>query len=127
MALVTGLSVITSAFAQEQHKKNNSAEASPAAAKGKLVPITEKETAWAAKARAAYPLKVCLASDEKFDGAEKPAEFIYRETGKPDRLVMFCCEGCGDDFMKDPAMYLAKLDAATQAKAGKKAHKANHD
>ena len=29
-----------------------------------------------------------------------------------------CCEGCGDDFMKEPAKYLVKLDAAEKSKAG---------
>jgi hypothetical protein len=60
-------------------------------------------------------------------------EFIYREAGKPDRLVMFCCEGCGDDFMKEPGKYLAKLDAAAMArsspgkKTDEKGHNANHN
>jgi hypothetical protein len=45
---------------------------------------------------------------------EKNAEFIYREAGKPDWLVMFCCDGCEEDFMKEPAKYLAKLAVAAK-------------
>ena len=39
---------------------------------------------------------------------------------QPDRLVRFCCDGCPDDFMKDPAKYLKQLDAAAQP--GAEAH-----
>ena len=51
--------------------------------------------------------------------------------GKPDRLVIFCCDGCNEDFLKEPAPFLAKLEAAKNAKAkegGKKpeAHKGHH-
>jgi hypothetical protein len=42
----------------------------------------------------------------------KPAEYIYRAEGQTDRLVMFCCSGCEEDFMKAPAAHLAKIDAA---------------
>jgi YHS domain-containing protein len=27
-------------------------------------------------------------------------------------VVFFCCEGCSDDFKKEPAKFLGKLDAA---------------
>lgn len=42
---------------------------------------------------------------------------IYRVDGKADRLLVFCCDGCEDDFMKEPAKYLAVLDAAAKKKA----------
>jgi hypothetical protein len=32
--------------------------------------------------------------------------------------VLFCCEGCIEDFKGDPAKFLAKLDAAAKAKSG---------
>lgn len=86
------------------------------AATGELVKPTDKEAAWLAKARKEYPLTVCLTSDEKLGSMGESAEFIYRVKGAPDRLVMFCCEGCQDDFVKEPAKYLAKLDAAAKAK-----------
>ena len=31
-----------------------------------------------------------------------------------DRLLIFCCDGCEEDFMKDTAKYLAVLDAAAE-------------
>jgi hypothetical protein len=63
VALLSGLFAIVSPLAQEGQKKTQSAESSVAAAKGKLVPLTEKEAAWAAKVRAAYP-NICITSDE---------------------------------------------------------------
>jgi hypothetical protein len=47
----------------------------------------------------------------------KSPEYIYRVDGKPDRLLIFCCDGCEEDFMKDTAKYLAVLDAAAKNKA----------
>lgn len=103
--------------ADHPHKKGDSSQTAGA---GKLVKLTKEDAAWAAKARAAYPLKVCLASDEKLGAMGDNAEYIYREAGKPDRLIIFCCDGCEDDFKKEPAKFLAKLDAATKAKSAAK-------
>ena len=89
----------------------------PAAKNGRLIRVTEKDAAWAAKQTATYPLDVCLTSDEKLGGMGKPADFIYRVEGQPDRLVRFCCAGCDEDFMKEPAKFLAKIDAAKNGKA----------
>ena len=105
-----------------------------AAKTGKLVAVAEKDAAWAAKARKEYPLDACLTSDEKLGSMGKSPEYIYRVEGKPDRLVVFCCDGCEDDFMKDPAKYLAKIDAAkSKGRAGaspkadeKNPHKGHH-
>ena len=91
----------------------------PTVGPGKLVPVTEKEAAWAAKERKIYPLTVCVSSGEPLGSMGKAPEYIYRVDGKPDRLVLFCCSGCEEDFMKDPAKHLAKLDAAAAAKAKK--------
>jgi hypothetical protein len=120
--LALGLSFTASVFAHEAHgkEKEKSAAAAAPAKGGQMVKITEKEAAWAKTQRASYPLTVCVTSDEKLGSMGDNAELIYREAGKPDRLVIFCCDGCGDDFMKDPAKYLAKLDAAAKAKAGQK-------
>lgn len=122
VALTLGLSNATRVLAHEAHKKEKEkTEAqAPAAKAGVLVKLTEKDAAWAAKQRAAYPLKVCLTSDEKLGSMGDNAELIYREEGKPDRLLIFCCDGCGDDFAKDPAKYLAKLDAAAKEKSAAK-------
>lgn len=92
------------------------AQGERAAGAGKLVRVTEKEAAWAEKARANYPLDVCLTSDEKLGSMGKSPEYIYRVAGQPDRLVIFCCDGCEEDFMKAPAKYLAKIDQAAKSK-----------
>jgi hypothetical protein len=84
---------------------------------GKLIRVTEKDAAWAAKARQTYPLEVCVTSDEKLGSMGKSPEYIYRVAGQPDRLVLLCCDGCEEDFMKAPAKFTAKLDAAAKAKS----------
>lgn len=91
--------------------------ATAAAAKtGQLIRITakssEKDIAWAKQERASYPLNVCVTSDAKLGSMGKSPEFIYRVEGQPDRLVVFCCAGCDEDFLAEPAKHLAKIDAA---------------
>lgn len=103
--------------ARADHHKEAKKEAVPSA--GKLIPVTAKEAAWAAEARKTYPLDVCVVADDKLGSMGKSPEYIYRVTGKPDRLVVFCCSGCEEDFMKEPAKYLAKIDTAAAAKAKK--------
>jgi hypothetical protein len=115
-ALALGLTISGHAFAAEHGKHSEKSGAATTKAAGELVKLTEKDAAWAAKARAAYPLKVCVTSDEKLGSMGDNAEYAYREKGKPDRLVVFCCEGCEDDFKKEPAKYLAKIDAAAKQK-----------
>lgn len=90
------------------------------AAAGTLIPVTEKDAAWAKQARRDYPLTVCVTSDEPLGSMGKSPEYIYRVAGQPDRLVVFCCEGCEEDFLKEPAKYLAKIDAAKTARQGAK-------
>jgi hypothetical protein len=126
-AVATALVVPTGMAAEGQ----SSVKTAPAAKPGKLIPLTEKDAEWAAQARKAYPLKTCLTSDEALGSMGDSPEYIYRVEGKPDQLVVFCCDGCNEDFLKDPAPYLAKLDAAkdAKAKAGAKkedAHKGHH-
>lgn len=109
------LLVAVPAFAQHDHHGAKSPAAADAKA-GQLIRVGEKDAAWAAKERARYPLDVCVASDEKLGSMGKSPEYIYRVDGKPDRLVVFCCAGCDEDFLKDPAKHLAKIDAAAKAK-----------
>lgn len=118
-------------LAADGPKPADAAKMVPAAKPGKLIPLSEKDAEWAVNARKAYPLKTCLTSDEALGSMGESPEYIYRVEGKPDQLVVFCCDGCNEDFLKDPAPYLAKLDAAkdTKAKAGPKkedAHKGHH-
>ncbi|HVU15461.1 MAG TPA: hypothetical protein VHD32_00940 [Candidatus Didemnitutus sp.] len=90
------------------------------AAAGQLVLVNDKtDAAWLAKARADYPLTSCVVSGDKFDGGEmgKQMDFVYKQEGKPDRLVRMCCKDCIKDFRKDPAKYLKGIDDAAAAKA----------
>jgi len=75
-----------------------------------------------AAARPGYPLKTCLVSNEPLGSMGEAAGHIHRAPGQPDRVVFFCCEGCGEDFKASPAKFLAKVDAAAAqaAKSGKK-------
>lgn len=107
-------------LAADAPKPADSAKQAPAEPAGKLVALTPKDAEWAAAARKTYPLTVCLTSDEPLGSMGESAEYIYRVEGKPDRLVVFCCDGCNEDFLKEPAPYLAKLEAAKKAKEGAK-------
>jgi hypothetical protein len=99
-----------------------------AAPTGRLVPVSEKDVAWASQARKTYPLDVCVTSDEKLGSMGKSPEYIYRAEGQPDRLVVFCCAGCEEDFLKAPAKYLAKIDAAKRGQSAPKGeHKGHHE
>jgi hypothetical protein len=67
----------------------------------------------------AYPLSTCVVSGDELGHMGKPVEYVYKQTGKPDRVVMLCCKDCIADFEKNPAAYLKKLDDAASAKAKK--------
>lgn len=55
-----------------------------------------------------YPLGTCVVSGEKLGGdMGEPVDRVYNN-----RLVRFCCKGCVNEFAKDPAKYIAKLDQA---------------
>lgn len=69
----------------------------------------------------AYPLTTCVVSGETLGDMGKPVDYIHKEEGKPDRLVKFCCKMCVGKFKKDPAKYLAILDAAPAPAAASKA------
>ena len=58
-----------------------------------------------------YPLTTCVVSGEALGGGTMAPIDIVHEG----RLVSFCCKGCTKDFNKDPAAYLAKIDAAVVA------------
>ena len=69
----------------------------------------------AAKAKP-YPLKVCVVSDEKF-GGDMGDPYVFTYEG---REVKLCCKGCLDDFKKDAAKYVKKMEAAEAKAAPKK-------
>lgn len=97
-----------------------------AADTGQLLPASKADAAWLEKARASYPLKVCVVSDEELGSMGDAPERIYRVKGQPDRLVLFCCDGCEEDFKAEPARFLARIDAAKNAKDPAKKEKSAH-
>lgn len=76
---------------------------------GELLPAARADAAWLDEARAAYPLTTCLVAGGKLGSMGTPADYVYRVSGQPDRLVRFCCKGCVPKFKKDPARHLARL------------------
>ncbi len=81
--------------------------------------VDSDASAAAAKAKASYPLDTCVVSGDKLEGGDMgpPIDYVYKEGGKPDRLVRLCCKHCIKDFNKDPAAYLKKIDEAAAGKA----------
>ena len=61
---------------------------------------------------APYPLDTCVVSGDKLGAMGDFVPYTYEG-----REVRFCCKGCIADFNKDPATYMAKLDAAAKAQA----------
>lgn len=57
-----------------------------------------------------YPLKTCVVTDEKLD---KNA-YVWVHQGQE---IKMCCDGCKDDFLKDPAKFLKKIEAAQKKPA----------
>jgi len=62
-----------------------------------------------------YPLDTCVVSGEKLGSMGKPVVLKYQG-----REVRLCCGNCEQEFRKDPAKYLKKLDEAEKAKAPEK-------
>ena len=85
------------------------------AAEEKKSPPAESEVI--TKARANYPLKTCLVSDEPLGSMGEAVAYVHKSAGKPDRVIFVCCEGCIDDFKADPAKFLKKVDDAGKNKA----------
>lgn len=76
---------------------------------------------------AGYPLTTCVVSDDKLGEMGKPIEYIHQEAGKPDRVMLLCCEHCIQDVKLDPAKYVKKLDDAAKGGAPAKAKDAPAD
>lgn len=85
-----------------------------------VVAADKKPAPAAAKPADDYPLKTCVVSDEALGSMGDSVKYVHKEAGKPDRVVRFCCEGCIDDFKKEPAKFLKKLDAAAAKKPAAK-------
>jgi hypothetical protein len=90
------------------------AKATAAAGAGQLLAAKTASTPeWLAKELAAYPLTTCTVSGDKLGGSMGPAlDYVWRVAGQPDRLVRFCCSDCPPEFEKNPAKFLAMIDAA---------------
>ena len=86
-----------------------------------LLGLTSVSLQAAESAAAPYPLTTCVVSGDSLNDPEMgtPVDFVYKQEGQPDRLLKFCCKPCIGKFKKDPAKYLAKLDAAEAAAAKK--------
>lgn len=54
-----------------------------------------------------YPLTSCVVSGDKLDAMGERMAFEYQG-----REVQFCCDGCIDEFLEDPAKFTGKLPAA---------------
>lgn len=55
--------------------------------------------------------KKCPVSGEALGSMGKPYSYTYKQAGQSDRTIELCCKACVKKFEKDPANYLAKLDA----------------
>lgn len=68
---------------------------------------------------AAYPLETCVVSGDKLEDGDMgpPVDYIFKQAGKPDRLVRLCCSSCIKTFNKAPEKYLKLIDEAAAAKA----------
>jgi hypothetical protein len=110
----------SSAVAQHGgHSGHGSAAEAPAKG-GELIKTSKVDAAWLEAARKAYALDVCAVSGEKLGSMGDATEWVYRAKGQPDRLVKFCCDGCSEDFLADPAAAFAKVDAAAAKAKSKK-------
>jgi hypothetical protein len=66
-----------------------------------------------------YPLKTCPVSKDELGGEMgKPVDFVVAG-----RLIRLCCKDCKKDIEKDPAKFIAIVDAA---RGGKKGSPDNH-
>ncbi len=103
-----------------QHDHHGSGPKTDASSQNaQLIRVTDQDASWAAAERAKYPLTTCVVSGEELGSMGKAPEYIYRVKGRPDRLVVFCCSGCDEDFLKNPAAHLAKIEAGQSKAAGK--------
>lgn len=66
-----------------------------------------------------YPLKTCPVSGDEFGGAMgEPVDLVVAG-----RLVRLCCDGCKEDVEKEPARFVALVDAARKEQAAGPDHK----
>lgn len=123
LAFLVGTFSTTAVFAHKDHQRGGANE------RGSLVPAKDAPPEWVAKAKAEYPTNQCVVSDDELGGdMGAPHDYVYKEEGKPDRLVRLCCKDCVKDFKKDPAKYISAIDKAgtTKRPAGKQEDQSSH-
>jgi hypothetical protein len=70
-----------------------------------------------------YPIKTCPVSKEEFGGdMGKPVDMVVAG-----RLIRLCCKGCKKDVEKDPAKFVAMVDAASKGGMDKPDADHTHD
>ncbi len=57
-----------------------------------------------------YPLKTCIVKDDELDADAS----VFVDQGQE---IKTCCDGCKDDFLKEPAKFLKKVEAAQKKPA----------
>jgi hypothetical protein len=123
-AVLFSLSVAPAIFAHEGNDHAATAsDHSMTALHGQLIPAKDAPADWVAKERENYPLDSCPVSEDSLHGdMGGPIDFVYKQEGKPDRLVRFCCKDCVKDFKKDPTKYLNAIDAAAAKRKSASTH-----
>lgn len=115
ITLVLAVSAGWFVSAASAHANNKHSSANKPAARA------DSDSLDVAKAKADYPLKTCVVSGDPLEGGDmgEPIDYVYKEDGKPNRLVRLCCKSCIRDFKKDPAKYLKAIDDAAAGKPHK--------
>lgn len=105
--------VAAAATTTSAHEAHNKGKAKAEEHAGMAMPADS------AQAVAAYPLVNCVVSGDKLEDGDMgpPINHVFKQEGKPDRLVRLCCKSCVKDFNKDPDKFLKMIDDAAAAKA----------
>ena len=80
-----------------------------------VVSVGAAESGAKKKEAKAYPLNVCLVSDEKL-GGDMGDPFVFVHS---DQQIKLCCKSCKKDFDKDSAKFIQKLAKAEKAQKEK--------
>lgn len=74
--------------------------------------VAARDSALIVAQLASYPTDSCVVMGESINVMETPTNFIYGA-----RLIRLCCDTCVEQFLEDPAPFIAILDAKTKAPA----------
>jgi hypothetical protein len=113
-AVVAAIALVTAACEQRSAERAAPAKPETAAVAKKAASAPSAEAAAViAEQLPKYPLRVCPVSGKELGSMGDPYNHVHEG-----RLVRFCCDGCIPEFNEDPALHLAKIDAAAAAGAG---------